>query len=63
VSFKTRLEALYIWTTKKDSDTGRFGTDWLRRALLRRFVSDYVHDVTALLSLVKTRDAGKQSSW
>jgi hypothetical protein len=25
--FNTRLEALYIWTTKKDSDTGRFATD------------------------------------
>ena len=27
VSFNTRLEALYIWTTKKDVDTGRFATD------------------------------------
>jgi len=27
VSFRTRLEALYIWTTKKESDTGRFATD------------------------------------
>ena len=27
VSFRTRLEALYIWTTKKDSGTSRFATD------------------------------------
>jgi hypothetical protein len=27
VNFNTRLEALYIWTTKKDSDTARFATD------------------------------------
>jgi len=27
VSFNTRFEALYIWTTKKDSHTGRFATD------------------------------------
>ena len=27
MSFNTRLEALYIWTTKKDSDSGRFATD------------------------------------
>ena len=27
LSFKTRLEALYIWTTKKDTDTGHFATD------------------------------------
>lgn len=25
--FNTRLEALYIWTTKKDGDTARFATD------------------------------------
>jgi hypothetical protein len=27
VNFNTRLEALYIWTTKKDRDTGHFATD------------------------------------
>jgi hypothetical protein len=27
VNFNTRLEALYIWTTKKDSDTAHFATD------------------------------------
>jgi hypothetical protein len=27
VNFDTRFEVLYIWTTKKDSDTGRFATD------------------------------------
>ena len=27
MSFNTRLEALYIWTTKKDSDTGSFVKD------------------------------------
>jgi hypothetical protein len=27
VQFNTRLEALYIWTTRKDSDTARFATD------------------------------------
>jgi hypothetical protein len=27
MSFNTRFEALYIWTTKKDSDTGEFATD------------------------------------
>jgi uncharacterized protein DUF2490 len=27
MNFNTRLEALYIWTTKRDSDTGRFATD------------------------------------
>ena len=27
MSFNTRLEGLYIWTTKKDSGTGRFATD------------------------------------
>jgi hypothetical protein len=27
VNFNTRLEALYIWTTKKDTDTGHFATD------------------------------------
>ena len=27
LNFNTRVEALYIWTTKKNSDTGRFATD------------------------------------
>ena len=27
VNFRTRLEALYIWTTKKESDTGQFATE------------------------------------
>jgi len=27
MSFNTRLEALYIWTTKKNSETGGFATD------------------------------------
>jgi hypothetical protein len=27
MNFNTRLEALYIWTTKKDGDTGQFATD------------------------------------
>jgi len=27
VNFNTRLEVLYIWTTKKDSDTGHYATD------------------------------------
>jgi hypothetical protein len=27
MNFSFRFEALYIWTTKKDSDTGRFATD------------------------------------
>ena len=27
MSFATRFEALYIWTTKKDSETGQFATD------------------------------------
>jgi hypothetical protein len=27
MSFNARLEALYIWTTKKDSDTGQFATE------------------------------------
>ena len=27
MNFNTRVEALYIWTTKKNSDTGRFATD------------------------------------
>ena len=27
MNFNTRLEVLYIWTTKKDTDTGHFATD------------------------------------
>ncbi|HJZ77983.1 MAG TPA: DUF2490 domain-containing protein [Vicinamibacterales bacterium] len=27
VNFNTRFEALYIWTTKKDTDSGHFATD------------------------------------
>jgi len=27
LSFRTRFEVLYIWTTKKDSGTSRFVTD------------------------------------
>jgi hypothetical protein len=27
INFDTRLEVLYIWTTKKESDTGHFATD------------------------------------
>jgi len=27
MTFNTRLEVLYIWTTKKNNDTGRFATD------------------------------------
>src|SRR5262249_2354916 len=27
IHFNTRLETLYVWTTKKDNDTGRFATD------------------------------------